>query len=242
MSGCSKLMTIDRIKRITQPMLEMRRITQPTPEMRRITRPMREMRRRAARRLPRRRRSLSVPLERQLEGQLFSLLDIDVAHARLQAIPSIQEYFVVDSRKRWAIFRDVQGLVVAPRDFIGGSVVLASIGYVLDLDPAPIAATTLKSPCVCRRTMRSRIRTSQEKEEDEEEDDFKRDAETELPMTCIDVLQTKRDGRERRLDQSADTFDVVSRRVRRKFRRSGSRSRTDADVVHSIFAQPSRGA
>lgn len=53
-----------------------------------------------------------------------------------QAIPSIREYLVVDSRKRWAILyvRDAQGLFVAPRDFIAGCLTLASIDYELDLD------------------------------------------------------------------------------------------------------------
>jgi len=62
--------------------------------------------------------------------------DLGTKLLEYQAIPSIQEYLVIDSRKRWAILyvRDTQDLFVAPRDFIGGSIVLASIDYVLDLD------------------------------------------------------------------------------------------------------------
>ena len=62
--------------------------------------------------------------------------DLGTKLLEYQAIPSIQEYLVIDSRKRWAILyvRDTQGLFVAPRDFIGGSIVLAAIDYVLELD------------------------------------------------------------------------------------------------------------
>jgi len=80
--------------------------------------------------------------------------DLGTKLLEFQAISSIQEYLVVDSRKRWAILyiRDAQGLFIAPRDFIGGTVVLASIDYALDLDalyerarigrPGPNAAST----------------------------------------------------------------------------------------------------
>jgi Uma2 family endonuclease len=62
--------------------------------------------------------------------------DLGTKLLEYQAIPSIQEYLVIDSRKRWAILyvRDEHGLFVAPRDFIGGEIILASIDYVLDLD------------------------------------------------------------------------------------------------------------
>jgi Uma2 family endonuclease len=53
-----------------------------------------------------------------------------------QAIPSIQEYLVLDSRKRWVVphVRDAQGLFVAPRDYVAGLVFLASIELSLNID------------------------------------------------------------------------------------------------------------
>jgi Uma2 family endonuclease len=62
--------------------------------------------------------------------------DLGTKLLEYQAIPSIREYLVIDSRKRWAVLyvRDAQGLFVAPRDFISGAIILASIDYALDLD------------------------------------------------------------------------------------------------------------
>lgn len=62
--------------------------------------------------------------------------DLGTKLLEYQAIPSIREYLVVDSRKRWAILyiRDAQELFVAPRDFIAGHITLASIDYELNLD------------------------------------------------------------------------------------------------------------
>jgi len=62
--------------------------------------------------------------------------DLGTKLLEYQAIALVREYLAVDSRKRWAILyvRDAQNLFVAPRDFTGGPIVLASIDYVLDLD------------------------------------------------------------------------------------------------------------
>jgi Uma2 family endonuclease len=53
-----------------------------------------------------------------------------------QKIPSVEEYLVLDSRKRRAVVyvRDERQLFVAPRDFIRGTVHLESIDYTLDID------------------------------------------------------------------------------------------------------------
>lgn len=62
--------------------------------------------------------------------------DLGTKLLEYQAIASIREYLVIDSRKRWAVLyiRDSQELFVAPRDYIGGSIALASLDYTLELE------------------------------------------------------------------------------------------------------------
>jgi Uma2 family endonuclease len=56
--------------------------------------------------------------------------------AEYQALQSVEEYIVLDSRKRWVrhCYRDAAGHLVFDHDYISGSVRLASIGYTLDID------------------------------------------------------------------------------------------------------------
>jgi Uma2 family endonuclease len=56
--------------------------------------------------------------------------------AEYQALPSVEEYFVMDSRRRWVrrYYRDDAGLFVFTHDYIAGSVRFASISYTLDID------------------------------------------------------------------------------------------------------------
>lgn len=51
-------------------------------------------------------------------------------------MPSIEEYVMVDSTRHWVrrYRRDNDGWFVADVDQIGGSIRIASIGYVLDVD------------------------------------------------------------------------------------------------------------
>ena len=53
-----------------------------------------------------------------------------------QAMSSIEEYVIIDSRKRWVAVnrRGAEGLFVVDTEHIAGTVRLASIDYVLDID------------------------------------------------------------------------------------------------------------
>jgi Uma2 family endonuclease len=56
--------------------------------------------------------------------------------AEYQALPSVEEYIVMDSRKRWVrhYYRIDGGHFIFDHDYIAGSVRLASIGYTLDIE------------------------------------------------------------------------------------------------------------
>jgi Uma2 family endonuclease len=68
--------------------------------------------------------------------------DLKTKLAEYQAMKSVEEYVVVDSRKRWVrhYYRGADGHLVFDHDYIAGSVRLASIGYTLDLDSMYAAA------------------------------------------------------------------------------------------------------
>jgi len=62
--------------------------------------------------------------------------DLKEKLAEYQALTSVEEYIVIDSRKRWVrrYYRDDAGLFVFTHDYIAGTVRFASIGFTLDID------------------------------------------------------------------------------------------------------------
>ena len=62
--------------------------------------------------------------------------DLTLKHAEYQAMFSIEEYIIIDSTKRWVrhYYRNADGKFVYDRDFIGGRIRFASIGFTLDVD------------------------------------------------------------------------------------------------------------
>jgi Uma2 family endonuclease len=62
--------------------------------------------------------------------------DLTLKLIEYQNLPSVEEYVIVDSTKRWVrrYYRDPQGKFAVDEDSIGGLTRFESLGYTLDVD------------------------------------------------------------------------------------------------------------